>query len=355
MRTFFLWRLGAGMLAGLVLFAGGCATAPRTSTSSNASSAGGLRRESASGKLSLYFIDVGQGDCTLVIFPDGKRLLVDCGSTNGVFSATRVRNLIKSKLDPQSPRIDLLVITHPDKDHYNKLEEVLGSVSNPQIAVAKVMFSGNSTEYGEDGTDEWLESFPASRQVRISDQSYNHYPAKPLPGFTGAVVLAANVPASFSVSNTRSIVIKVTHINFSAMLAGDATKDTDKKILELYPGAQAKFLDVDVWKAAHHGSWATATHSSKWADVVKPETVVYSASDTNTYGHPNIHLAEEFSSYTTAAPDHNITLWEGQNDPATAAAIKPYRKEAMYLTATNGDITIVSDGVAPPTITFSKP
>ena len=330
-----------GVIVSIVLLVGGCTTAPQNKTA-----AFGPRLESVSGELALYFINVGQGDCTLVVFPNGKRLLVDCGTTNGAFSTSRVRSFIQSKLDPTDPKIDLVVITHPDKDHYNKLAEVLGPVASPNIKVSKVMYTGAISEYDEDEVDDWLQDFPVSRRIVITGQSYNKYPAKDLPGFAGsAVVLAANVTATKSVSNARSIVIKITHGDFDAMITGDATSDTDKMLFSLYPGAKKEFLDVELWKAAHHGSWSTASQNSNWASAVKPEVIVYSASNSNTYGHPNINLAEKFASYTQAAPDHEITFWDNKDTHSSSAKVLPYRTEAMYLTATNGDITIKSDGV----------
>lgn len=333
-------RFCAGLLAGLILLSG-CTVPSQPRPASQ-----GPRLENVSGELAVHFINVGQGDCTLVVFPNGKRLLVDCGTSGGPFNATRVRNVIRSQLNPADPKIDLVVITHPDRDHYNKLADVLGAPGAPQIKVGKVMYSGAISEYDEDEVDDWLSAFPANQRIVVSGQTYNTYPPKDLPGFEGnAVVLAANVTATKSVTNARSIVIKITHGDFDVMLTGDATTDTDKKILALYPGAKRAFLDVEVWKAAHHGSWATATHNTDWADAVKPEVVVFSASDVNTYGHPNLNLAEKFINYTQTAADHDITFWTNSDTRASAAKVQPYRTEAMYLTATNGDITVKSDGL----------
>ena len=66
--------------------------------------------------LEIHFIKVGQGDCTLVKTPNGKSILVDCGSIGGLFDEHRVKQYIDNVLGA-NPEIDLLVVTHPDGDH----------------------------------------------------------------------------------------------------------------------------------------------------------------------------------------------------------------------------------------------
>lgn len=279
-----------GYLSGLLALAlAGCSTtsttpAPDSTPATLATQPYALKAKpasfTASNDLVLNFINVGQGDCTLVEFPSGKYLLVDCGSSGGPFDGNRVRTYISQHLG-SSQTIDLLVITHPDADHINKLVEVLASPSEP-ITVNRVMFNGSPSDYPEP-VKTWLNSIPAERRIAVSGQDYNVYPPKKLPGFEsdGAFVLAANVRATTSIPNARSIVLKISHGSFDAMLCGDATRATDTSILSTFNGHLGE-LDVEVWKAAHHGAWATAAQSSTWADAVKPETIVFSASSSNT-------------------------------------------------------------------------
>jgi competence protein ComEC len=313
-----------------------------------------LAESSAPAEIAVHFLNVGQGDCTLVVFPDGKNLLVDCGTAGGGFDTAAVRAYLRSNLATAAPKIDLLVITHPDKDHYNRLEAVLGSRANPHIVVEKVMFSGSTTEYDVDDTDAWLESFPADRRVVVTGDEYNTYPARALPGFDNVKVLAANVQASDSPPNARSIVLKITHGQFDVMLAGDATHNTDSEILDLYAGPRRAFLDVEIWKAAHHGSIATATKTSDWAKAVMPEAVIYSSSRTNGFGHPAIALAELFKPFTQSAPDHPVLFKRGGSAVLEDAEVEAYRTEAMYMTAINGNIVVRSSGTPAFVTTFGQ-
>lgn len=293
--------------------------------------------------LEVHFIKVGQGDCTLVVFPSGKTLLIDCGSVGGRFNAQRVRNYIKTHLPATNQNIDMLVITHPDRDHYNRLESVLGTYGSPQIEVEKLMFTGELAAHGD--AESWIKGFPSAQRIHITDQSYNRYPSKSLPGFQseGVSILAANTQSSFSHKNTLSIVLMISYGDFDVMLTGDATKATDQKILDIYRNRHDE-LDVEVWKAAHHGSWATATQSDRWADVIKPEMVVFSCAWRNGHGHPNINLARLFDEHTIEIEDHSARFWDRGGRLSKKQDVKPLRTEAMLSTSVNGNIVITSDG-----------
>jgi competence protein ComEC len=287
------------------------------------------------------FVNVGQGDCILVEFPDGKRLLVDCGSRGG-FDKAATRDYLRSHLDPTSPKIDTLVITHGDADHGNKLRDVLAAPS--PIQVDRVVYVG-SRDHQTSQVEEWLSGASSTEQIGVTDQHFNTYPPLPLPGFEndGVTVLAANVINGTSEENTRSIVLEVVFGATKVLLAGDATKDTDARIVQDFAGHEQE-LDVDVWKAAHHGAWATATQTDAWAKVIKPEVIVFSAAEDNSFGHPSLTLANFYVNYTNAAPQHRLRFWDKKDVPAAEAAYQQLETKAMYLTGTNGNVVVRTDG-----------
>lgn len=80
-------------------------------------------------EFSVHYIDVGQGDCFFISFPDGKNLLIDCGK----FSKTNFSR-IKAYLDEYGcERIDYLVLTHPDENH---IGNALSIIENYSIGLA---------------------------------------------------------------------------------------------------------------------------------------------------------------------------------------------------------------------------
>lgn len=308
----------------------------------------------AKGELELHFIKVGQGDCTLVIFPDNRSMLIDCGRTGGIppWNSTGIQKYIKQQLERRTGStdyfIDSLVISHSDKDHYNQLEGVLEGPANPEIGVGKIYLaqSPTSKNYPVGGFYKWLQAMPSNKIKVLSANSYNVFPLKELVRYGGATVevIASNVKASKSAKNAASIVLKISYGDFDVLLPGDATEHTMANILSRF-GGNYGLLDMDVLKAAHHGSNSTSMDNMRWANAVRPEAVIYSASINNRYGHPNVNLAKRFKKYTSSADVHKMKLWDGAERPSSASINRAYGKEAQYLTATNGTIAVKSNGV----------
>src|SRR5829696_147018 len=68
----------------------------------------------------VIFMDAGQGDCTLIVYPDGSLTLVDCGSTkSGSEALEQIRQVIDRKFQFKKSEWFTMVLTHPDEDHYN--------------------------------------------------------------------------------------------------------------------------------------------------------------------------------------------------------------------------------------------
>lgn len=338
-----VWRTG---LAAIVVLVAGCISRPTKTVRVGAPATTSLKLFSLERpkELQVHFIDVGQGDCTLVLLPSGKRLLVDCGSAGKGLSALAVRHYIKSVLPADDPSIDVLVITHADKDHYNLCSRVLGSPDAPEIRVGKVIVTDSIEAHSVSGTTDWLRGFDDNDVLIITDDSFNDGPVRRLPFLNeqSVSVLAANVKGDGK-SNHRSIVLKITHGDFDLMLAGDATSATDLVILDRF-NERLPFLDVELWKAAHHGAWATATQTRRWADVIKPEIVVYSSSFTNGFGHPSLDLAQLVRPYAIKADRHTVRFRRGGGDKEDHIEDKPFETLAHFLTSTNGTIVVTNWG-----------
>jgi beta-lactamase superfamily II metal-dependent hydrolase len=301
------------------------------------------------GQIEMHFLNVGQGDSTLVKCPNGESILIDCGSTGG-FDKAAVRQYLRAQLDAAAPAIDLLVISHPDRDHYNKVESVLqAETGQPQIAVARVAYVGDIAAYDQADFDAWLTSHPSKEN--LADSDYNVFPTRSLDVCGDEVlvsVLAANVQSSFSSSNTASIVLLIAYGTFDVLVTGDSTRITQYDILNRFAGNLHVLNRVEVLRVEHHGSRTTSTlddnSRTDWFDAVSPEVAVFSASATNSYGHPSRQVADALDEYTLPADDHPLLLFDGPSQPSTQAATEPFRTEAIFSTATNGNIVVRSDG-----------
>ena len=287
----------------------------------------------AASDLTISFFDVGQGDSTLIECPGGKNILIDAGSTSGV-EAEIIRDQLLDALTDRQLVIDTLIITHPDADHYNKLQDVLQGIN-----IEKLYRVGDVNDYY---AEFWAWMNTLNGQVVNLDQDDIDPPSQPNSaidcGDAEIYILAANVQSSFSRKNTTSIVVMVRFNQFEAIFTGDATKKTEKAITDEYP---ATWLNVDLLKIGHHGSLATST-TVNWADTLKPEVAVVSAGK-NSYGHPRKEVIERLDQHTVTAPAHPMNSATRVNGQYIYSFVPDYN-EAIYSTQASGLIQVTSDG-----------
>ena len=286
--------------------------------------------------LEIHFIDVGQGDATLVVCPDGTNILVDVGSLGGGDSDL-IRDYILEQLDRHERRVNALVITHPDNDHFNLIPSVLAGV--PIDHLYRV---GEIDDYANATFRSWLNDFGNQRTTILEAADFDplDQPNSRLDcGPADVWILAAAESASLSPKNTMSIVLMVRHGEFEAILTGDATRATEAAIIDRYPNDR---LDVEVLKIGHHGSLATSTGQA-WADVVRPEVAIASAAFTNRFGHPRKEIVERLDDFTVETDAHRMRHATGTQGDYVFETVADYR-EAIYSTAVNGNIVVTSDG-----------
>lgn len=211
----------------------------------------------ASSDLVVKFLDVGQGDASLVEFPDGKTMLIDtpAGGSSTVTSAL-AKDGRKS--------IDWLVATHPDADHIGGLANVIGSTDVASIWAPEVNSSTQTyTDFLNAVANKGLSIEPtyAGRQI-AAGESYS------------IDVLWPQQSATYGEDNAYSAIIKVTYGENTFLFTGDAPVE-----------AQSQSVDghVDVLKVSHHGS--ASGLSSDLASKLTPSIAVLSYGK-NSYGHP---------------------------------------------------------------------
>jgi beta-lactamase superfamily II metal-dependent hydrolase len=296
--------------------------------------------ESVPRDFEVVFFAVGTGDSTLLKCPDGRRILIDAGSLGGLSSAeeTAVRAEIRSHI---GDRVDVLVVSHPDSDHYNLLADVLQGVP-----VSEVIYGGDRDDYRTGGFHNWLRVF--EEQGRATSPPDRFHDPEETPNGTlscGGVdiwILAANVPAgagaaSNFVKNTPSVVLRVQYGEFGMILAADATTTTEAAILAAYPD---DFLAVHALKLGHHGSRTTST-GWDWAATTRPRMGIASTSGgSNPYGHPNGEILLRLAPFTDdLSESHDLHWCAGQRACGTAET-----REAIYSTSSAGTIVLRTDG-----------
>ncbi len=219
------------------------------------------------GTLTVAFLDVGQGDSTLIRSPNGTIMLIDGGRSTALADQVIIPQLKAWGAD----HVDVLLLTHPDADHITGLVGVLESYPVKLVALTGQVHSTKIYErLLTDVRDKKIEAL----KVRVGT---------PIP-FDPAVKLEVLNPDDAAVqtedTNNASIVIKLTYGQISFLLPGDAEMKANQAMLDR--GAD---VHSTVLKLGHHGSRTSTTVD--WLKQVSPQIGIISAGADNSYGHPH--------------------------------------------------------------------
>lgn len=220
--------------------------------------------------LHVDYLDVGQGDATLITTPEGIVVLIDGGRDSAV-----LRSL--GRVQPYFDRtIDLVIATHPDSDHVGGLIDVL-----KRYNVDRILMTENNHDT------------PASamyRQLVAAEGAEVMYARRGMTFGLGASttleVLWPETDPTELESNTSSIVVKLTYGDTSFIMTGDAPKNIEEYLVLTY----GEHLNADVLKVGHHGSRTSS--SELFVDEVDPSLAIISAGKDNRYGHPHVEVTD---------------------------------------------------------------
>lgn len=217
--------------------------------------------------LLIHFIDVGQGDSTLIVFPNNEVALIDAGTRAG---RKEVVNYIK---DQNIRKIDYLIGTHPHEDHIGGLPEV---IRNFEIGKVYLPNKTNNTAIFEELLDEIknhnLKITEGTSGVRIIGNEDLEF-----------MILAPSI--EYESINDSSIVTKISYNNFSAIITGDAEKESEGNMVK-----EGYNLKANILRVGHHGSSTSSTKD--FLDKVQPTYSVISLGNDNSYGHPHRETIE---------------------------------------------------------------
>ncbi len=278
-REFFKWynpsvRFYRWCLLLLIAVLAGCSGSPSEplDSSSTPTPAETVSLEPApAGVLQVAFLDVGQGDCALIVFPNGKTMLIDGGEID------RGRVLLGKLQRLGVQQIDWLVATHPHSDHIGGLIQVLKSLPVSEVWDIAMPFespvyrdfllavrSARSPDGGR----------PAFRKVRAG------LTLEPAPDVR-VRVLAPREPllkGTRSDPNNNSIVLRIDAPGGSFLFTGDIEREGRRRLMNTD-------LRADVLKVSHHGA-ANGTDRA-FLGRVNPRVAVISVGANNRYGHPH--------------------------------------------------------------------
>ncbi|MFL6212441.1 MAG: ComEC/Rec2 family competence protein [Blastocatellia bacterium] len=274
------------------------------------------------GKLTIHFLDVGQGDAALIVFPRGTTMLVDAGGeiqTNKATNATKPQEEVASRqaseLRASQPavdgsgdfneaptsdngfaigeavvsrflwaerrtRLDYIVATHADADHIAGFSEVINNFSIGQALVGHRPTSDREYE-------RFAERI-AQRRIPLGSlaagERFN------IEGVTVEVLWPPRAAASIVTSNNDdSVVLRLVYGSTAILLTGDIEEATEAAL-----AASGVDLRADVMKAPHHGSKTSSTDA--FLNRVRPHCAIISVGERSRFGHPHQVVLERYVS-----------------------------------------------------------
>ena len=264
--------------------------------------------------LTVIFMDCGQGDSTLIVFPNKKIMLVDCGSIkNSSEVLPEIKKVVEDTFNLVNRKvIDQIVITHPDQDHYNMLVPLIAKTSP---TVGSVIYGGHIDQYenksrGErNRTRDWLKKLKKRGKAQPAPLGY-WGGSKPwfTEGGVDVYMLAANCTGdSKADANDNSIVLLLHYGDHKVFLMGDATEKTEQFILKGFNNKYdlLKFEHATSLKMGHHGS--NTSSCREWIQTLTPSALIIS-SDTRSFGRNGAGLPPSSFLKSVQAWSSNVGL-----------------------------------------------
>lgn len=214
----------------------------------------------------LIFLQVGQGDCA-VFSTAGTTMLIDAGPMDGSFDAGE-RIVIPALRRHGVDSVDLILVTHPDRDHIGGLGALhrafpaASIVASAEFRAWPSMIESMKAAGVELGTVVWLPPDSTAKIGRFEVRMV-------CPSMDGR-----------ENDNDGSVCVRISDGRASAVLTGDAPSEVED---ELIPRGDWK---AQILKAGHHGSRGST--STAWLRAVSPSWVIFSCGRDNRFGHPHL-------------------------------------------------------------------
>ena len=279
------------------------------------------------GTLEMTVIDIGQGDCIFLQFPDGQTMVMDAGSE---FGSTNTYDQLAAHLDLRGiDNLDYVFITHSDYDHIRYMQDILEeyevkNIYMPRVAddMSKTWTKTVAAIEAETWTNEEGEQTPSSVFYTVGDfkiegenwvMSCHSYLEEDYPNVKES--------SSAEIKNSVSPICFLEYADRTLVLTGDSNERNEEYLVE----RGVLNVDADVLKVGHHGSRTSTIQ--EFLDAVDCEYAIVSYGEDNEYGHPTPELMSRLQNYTDPTPDGDYNGYK-----------------YIYETAKDGNVTVYVDG-----------
>lgn len=245
----------------------------------------------ASGKLRIDFLDVGQGDSMLVTFPNAETMLIDGGgraSFGGSDEKTGnfepdVRSIGEAVVseflwEKGYSRIDYVLATHADTDHMQGLSDIVKNFDVRHVYVARLAT----------GDPEFVELAAEMSRRNLSPELVARGERLEVGGvFIDVLNPSYSSETQARYGNAESLVLSLRYGARRFLLTGDVEKEGEQEML-----ARPESLRADLVKVAHHGSRTSSTE--EFVRAVQASYAVISVGRTSQFGHPHEEVVERW-------------------------------------------------------------
>ena len=248
--------------------------------------------QASTGKLTAHFLDVGQGDAALIIFPQGATMLVDAGgelhfranedeSEADFEDDFSVGEAVVSRFlwSQGRSRIDYALATHAHADHIAGFSDVAENFFVGQAIIGHA-------PVGDGEFDRFLQAV-AARGVPLAELSAGQ--RFELQGVTIEVLWPERAAGQKVTSgNDDSVVLRLVYGSVAIMLAGDIEEAAEDALVK-----SGFDLRADVLKVPHHGSKTSST--AGFVNAVAPECAIISVGERSRFGHPHLEVINRYN------------------------------------------------------------
>ena len=223
--------------------------------------------------LKIYFIDVGQGDSTLIVTPNNKTILIDGGGSK-TYDVGK-NTLEPYLLDRKIKKIDYAIISHYDQDHCDGVLYILQNMKVKNVIIGKqIKDSDNYSKFIRIVKEKGISVHIVSAGKRLNIEKDLYFDIL-WPDMNNTI--------NENVLNNNSLICKLVYKEFSMLFTGDIEEIAEKAILKKYK--DSKLLKSTILKVAHHGSKTSS--SKEFISTVQPQIAIIGVGINNKFGHPS--------------------------------------------------------------------
>lgn len=257
------------------------------------------------------FIDVGYGDSTLIRFPDGKSVLIDCGGTE-----LAKENIINTLNLYSVTQLDYLILTNTLDNHIGNAEYFIQNygVKNmfiPHVVKPEKIPTFNSALSLAKSLEVNVENSEMFKKITSEDSILLFLAPKPLLLDDGGAYLEFNMAKNPTTTQIKNIspCFYLEYKDVRILLGGDADKSQEEYVIEYANKIYNNYVDdfeinlkeIDVYKMQNHGD--ENSNSEPFLNMLKPKYAVVSVGGNNTQAHPS---TSAIARLIAASPNCNL-------------------------------------------------